>query len=38
MQISNMTRVIIIIATTTADVTTAPMITLEFPGKHTYMT
>ncbi len=32
-----MTRVIIIIATTIADVTTAPMITLELPGEHTYV-
>ncbi len=32
-----MTRVIIIIATTIADVTTAPMIILELPGEHTYV-
>ncbi len=37
MQVNDMTRDIIIIATTTADVTTAPIITLEFPGEHTYM-
>ncbi len=29
-----MTRAIIIIATTIADVTTAPMITLELPDEH----